>query len=66
LVADEVQGLAGGGVELGRRHDVPGEHPAEVVQRRHEVLHGLDGVRLEIAVPDDALVRVEIDRQASP
>ena len=66
LVADEVQRLARGVIQLERRQLPALEHLAHVVQCRHEVAHRLDGVGLEVGAADDAFLGLQVDQDDRP
>ncbi len=66
LIADEMQRFARDVVELERRDAAALQQLAEIVQRRHQVAHRLDGVGLEIGAADDALFGEEVDQDQRP
>ena len=66
LVSDEMQRLARQIVKLDRGDAPPLQHLAEILQGRDQVAHRLDGVRLEIAAPDDTFFREQIDQDQRP
>ena len=56
LIADKVQAFPRRVVKIQWRNAVTLQHVAEIVKGRHQVLHRLRRVRLEIGAPDDALL----------
>jgi len=61
-----MHGFARDVVKFDRRHMPPFQHVAEILQRRDQIAHRLDGVGLEIAVSDDAFFREQVDQDQRP
>jgi hypothetical protein len=61
-----MQRLAGRFVKFDRSEAAAFEHLTDIVERRDEIAHRSADVRLEIAVSDYALFRIEIDQDQGP
>ena len=66
FISDEMQRLARRLVKLRWRDPASFQHFAEILQRRDQIAHRLDGVGLEIAAPDDAFLGEEVDQDQRP